>query len=194
MSEMITIDTGSNTLQSENIEPLMIHDDNLPLLHQSIPEFTGQLPNPSVTRLIRQLTLTRKMYAGLGLSANQCNIAERIFVIGTDSFDLTCINPKVIDASPDLQKGREGCLSYPGMYLNVSRASWIVAEFMDENGEVKQMKLDGLTARCYLHELDHMNGITFTEHVGPVALQFAKEKQKKVLKKFERRFKNGVHV
>ena len=68
MSEMITIDTGSNTLQSENIEPLMIHDDNLPLLHQSIPEFTGQLPNPSVTRLIRQLTLTRKMYAGLGLS------------------------------------------------------------------------------------------------------------------------------
>jgi peptide deformylase len=73
--------------------------------------------------------------------------------------------------------------------LKVERPLWIVAEFTDETGETKQMRLDGVTAKCFLHELDHMNGIRFTDKVKPVALQIARDKQKKLIKKVMRRTK-----
>ncbi len=83
-------------------------------------------------------------------------------------------------------KESEGCLSYPGLYLKLDRPASIDVEFTDENGAVRQMRLDGVSARCFLHELDHMNGIRMTEQVGPVALQMARRKQEKIIKKIVR--------
>jgi len=131
-----------------------------------------------------------KLYAGLGLSANQCGVAERMFVIGTDDFQLVCINPKVIDQGPAV-KDKEGCLSFPGLFLNLERPSWIEAEFTDEFGEVKQVKLHGLSARCFLHELDHLNGIRYTNYAKPLALKMARQKANKIVKKIIRSHKNG---
>lgn len=190
MSDILTIDTSSGTIQPENLDPLHLYDDNLPLLRERMPEYTGVLPNIEMTTLVKRMRMTMKRFAGIGLSANQCNVKERVFLIGTDDFQLVCINPKVVDMSEELKKDNEGCLSYPALFLKIDRPQWIMAEFTTETGETKQMKLEGLTARCYLHELDHMNGIRFVDRVGPVALKLAKQKQEKVTKQFLRMRKN----
>jgi peptide deformylase len=183
MSDTLIIDTGSSSIVEEKIEPLPLYDDNYPMLSMVMPEYNQKLPNVKMTTIVKSLKMTMKLYGGIGLSANQCGIKERVFIIGTDYFQLACINPKVISMSEDLQKENEGCLSFPGLYLRVDRPSSIDVEFTTENGEVKQMHLEGLTARCFLHELDHMNGIKFTSHVKPLSLQMAKKKQQKVMKK-----------
>jgi peptide deformylase len=71
----------------------------------------------------------------------------------------------------------------------LSRPKWVDVEFTDENGETKQTRLEGLTARCFLHELDHLNGVKFDSYVGPASIQQAKRKQEKLIKKIVRRKK-----
>jgi peptide deformylase len=187
MSDILTINTSENTIQQQRIDPLPLFDDNHPMLSVSIPEYDiNALPNGSMTNLISRLKMTMKLYGGIGLSANQCGILERVFVIGTDDFTIACINPKVITQSEEMIKDNEGCLSFPGMYLKLNRPKTIQVEFYDENGTLQRTTLDGLTARCYLHELDHMNGIKFTDHAGPVAVRLAKQRQTKMFKRIAR--------
>jgi peptide deformylase len=185
MSEILTIDTTAGLQTAEKIEPLRIYGEEFSMLGQRIPEYTGGFPAPAMVTLAKRLKMTMKLYAGLGLSANQCGVAERMFVIGTEEFQLVCINPKVIDKGPDV-KDKEGCLSFPGLFLNVDRPSWIEVEFTDENGNVNQVKLHGLSARCFLHELDHLDGIRYTEHIKPLALKMARQKANKLVKKIIR--------
>jgi peptide deformylase len=73
--------------------------------------------------------------------------------------------------------------------LSIPRPKWIEVEFTNENGERKQTRLEGLTARCFLHELEHLNGVKFTSHVGSVAMAQAKRKQEKLIKRIVRRRK-----
>ena len=190
MSEILTIDTESNIIKNEILNPLPIHDDRHPMLHHAIPEYdTTLLPNDRMSNLIKQLKMTMKLYGGIGLSANQCGIQERVFIIGHEDFFMSCINPKVIDFGQESVKDNEGCLSYPGLYLKIERPKSIIVEFTTESGEVKQMSLDGITARCFLHELDHMNGKVFTDLVGKTSLMLAKQKQNKIMKKMIRNHK-----
>jgi peptide deformylase len=192
MSDILTIDTAvaAGLKQPEpQVDPLQVFDDRLPMLSVPIPEFTGSLPNSSMTHLVKRMKMTMKLYSGLGLAANQCGIKERVFVIGTDQFQMACINPKVLAVSDEIVKENEGCLSFPAFFLSLPRPKWVDVEFTDENGETKQTRLDGLTARCFLHELDHLNGVKFTSYVGAVAMQQAKRKQEKLIKKIVRRKK-----
>jgi peptide deformylase len=189
MSETLVIDTGaslSTSTQQLKVEPLPLYDENHPMLKQPIPEYKYDLPNPLMEMLVKRLKMTMKLYGGIGLSANQCGVFHRVFIIGTDHFQIACINPKIIASSETKVKESEGCLSYPGLYVKIDRPSWIDVEFKDESGTLKQMRLDGVTARCFEHELDHMNGIRMVDHVGPVALQMAKKKQEKMIKKIIR--------
>ena len=192
MSDILTIDTavaaGIKTAD-DKIEPLQVHDDTFHMLSVPISEFLGVLPNPSMTKLVRRLKMTMKLYSGLGLAANQCAVKERVFVIGTDQFQMACINPKVLESSEEIVKDTEGCLSFPAFFLSIPRPKWVDVEFTDENGQRKQTRLDGLTARCFLHELEHLNGVKFTSHVGSVAMLQAKRKQEKLIKKIVRRRK-----
>jgi len=190
MSEVITIDTGSGIIKEEKVELLPVFSDNLPMLSEPIPEYVHALPNPQMTKLVQQLKLTMKEYSGLGLAANQCGIFQRVFVIGTDQFQIACINPKIISASAEVEKTPEGCLSFPALTLKIERPKSIDVEFTTENGEVKQMRLDGLTARCFQHELDHLNGIKFTKHVGETTMLLARQRQAKMMKKFRKYEKN----
>ena len=83
MSDVIKIDTGANLFGTETIvEPLPLYDDHHPMLNVKMPEHTSPLPNVQMTKLVKRLKLTKKMYGGIGLSANQCGIAQRVFVIG----------------------------------------------------------------------------------------------------------------
>ena len=190
MNDILKIDTGLGIVE-EPINRLPLYEGDYPLLYDEVPEYKSSLPNSNMTTLIKRLQLTRKLYGGIGLSANQCGVYERVFVIGTDDFQMACINPKVISVSDDFVKIDEGCLSYPALYLKIARPSWIMASFYNENGEKVDMKMEGLTSRCFQHELDHMNGVRFIEHVGPVSLRLAKQKQDKIIKTITRKRKHG---
>lgn len=189
MSDIFTIDTEEGIVKEkeEVVEPLSLFDESHPMLLQRIPEYdVTRLPNPVLGKLIKRLKMTMKLHGGIGLSANQCGVFERVFVLGANDAIWACINPKIINASPDLIRDKEGCLSFPGLALGVERHSWVEAEFINEECKVVQMRFEGLTARCFQHELDHMNGIKFTSKVKPLALQMAKKQQQKLIKKIMR--------
>lgn len=190
MSEVLTFNTETDVIQSKKIEPLPVYTDDHFMLKQKMPVITDPIPNPLMTTLVQRLKMTMKLYAGLGLSANQCGVQQRVFVMHFGEGIITCINPEVSEMSDEIDKGKEGCLSFPGMYLTIPRNQWIMAEFTNENGIRMRARMEGIEARCFLHELDHMNGVKFTDHVGPVAIRLAKEKALKTIKKIQRKMKN----
>lgn len=183
MTETLKINTGTGLISEDKVEALPIFGDNHPTLSEVVPEFTGQLPNAEMSAFIRSMKFTRKAYAGVGLAANQCGYLQRLFVLGHEDFDMVCINPKIISASADLVKDNEGCLSFPALYVKIDRPSWLEVEFLNEEGKLIRTRLEGLTARCFAHELDHLNGIKFTSHVGALTLKMAQQKAEKRIKK-----------
>ena len=107
-------------------------------------------------------------YNGVGLSANQIGIEERVFVMISDmetQETITCFNPKIIKESKELVIMEEGCLSYPELFLDISRPSNIIVKYEDEGKNIIKIKLNGFIARVFQHEYDHMEGIDFTERV-----------------------------
>lgn len=192
--EVLVINTDNVVKQTEIVEPLPLYGEGFEMLDDEIPLYTDPLPNPVMNKLIERLKLTMKLYGGIGLSANQCGVYQRVFVLGHGDFQLVCINPKVLEVSEETIKSDEGCLSYPGLFVKIERPAAIKVEFMTETGEVKQMTLEGLTARCFLHEVEHMNGRRFLQHVKPVAMRLARQKQIKRVKKVTRAQKNALHV
>ncbi len=192
--ELLVIDTSKAVTQNEIVEPLPLYGEGFEMLYKSIPEYTDVLPNPLMNKLVQRLKLTMKLYNGIGLSANQCGVCQRVFVIGHGDYQLVCINPKITHVSEQIEKSNEGCLSYPALFVKIERPLAINVEFTTETGENKQLKLEGLTARCFMHELEHMNGQSFIQHVKPVALSVARDKQKKRIKKVTRAQKNGIRI
>lgn len=187
MSEVLSINTEEGIFKEEIIEPFALLNEHHPILKQPIPEYTGILPSTPMDVLVKRLKMTMKLYGGLGISANQCGVQSRMFVIGTDDFSLACINPKVINQSEETVKENEGCLTYAGLFLKVERPQWVEVEFTKPSGETVQQRLEGITARCFLHELDHMNGVRFVDRVGPATLNVARRKQEKLVKKIVRK-------
>jgi peptide deformylase len=120
---------------------------------------------------------------GLGLSANQVGLPHRVCAINMGDQIWTMFNPVIIDSSLVPTKFQEGCLSYPGLYLKLDRPDHIKVRFQATNGEFLEQEFDGLTAVCVQHELDHLDGVLFTEKVSPIKLDQAKRKVKKNLKK-----------
>ena len=187
MSDTLIIDTGVGLSEPVVVEPLPLYDENYYMLTQAMPEHNvNMLPNPVVTKFVRRLQLTMSKYNGIGLSANQCGIQERVFVMAGD---FVCINPKIVGHSAEVEKLKEGCLSYPGLFVTIPRYKWVDVEYYDENGKLHNNHFEGVTAQCFQHELDHMNGITFVSRAGKVSLQLAREKQKKLIKKVKRMVK-----
>ena len=190
MTKEFIIDTGTAVAAAKNITPLPLYDENHPMLKQPIPEFDAyKLPSPLTTKLIKRMKMTMKLHNGLGLSANQCGVFERLFVIGSGDNVWACINPEILASSDDIVKDKEGCLSFPGLSVTIDRPSWVEVQYFEENGKQVKKRFEGLTARCFQHELDHMNGIRMIDRVKPLALQMARDKQKKLIKKISRLYK-----
>jgi peptide deformylase len=186
--DILTINTNSPTkIVEEVISILPILAEGHPKLSQVMPEFhITQIMQPEIQKFIRQMRKTQAAYNGLGLSANQVGIGFRMFVIGDG---IVCFNPKIVATHGETIRKAEGCLSFPGLYLNVPRYGSIDVEYYDENANLVSTHFDGLTAQVYQHELDHMNGVVYTQHVKPVAMQLARKRQAKVIKKHVRRNK-----
>ena len=116
--------------------------------------------------------MLQSMYAakGIGLAAPQIGINKELLVIDVNFEDsaadpLILINPEITDYGTTLNSYEEGCLSIPGVYLNVVRPSTIKLRFRDDMGRPRKMKADGLLARCIQHEMDHLNGVLFVDRV-----------------------------
>ena len=116
--------------------------------------------------------MLQSMYAakGIGLAAPQIGINQELIVIDVNFEDsaaepLILINPEISAYGTTLNSYEEGCLSIPGVYLNVVRPSTIKLKFRDEMGRPRKMKADGLLARCIQHEMDHLNGVLFVDRV-----------------------------
>jgi peptide deformylase len=188
IDDIITINTDNNTI-NEKILPYNILDLKSSILKRIIPEYTGSLPNSNITNIAARLKMTMKLFGGVGLSANQCGISERLFIIGADDFYLTCINPKIIASDNTKVKQKEGCLSAPGIFINIARSPWVDVEYLDLSGNINSIKLTGVTARIFQHELEHLDGKSFLDYAGPVAIKLAEKRKDLLYKKITRRKK-----
>ena len=191
--DFLVIDTGAKSptkVVEEQILPLPILTEGNPSLKIPVEEFDiTQITQPEIQKFIKQLKLTMKTYNGVGLSANQCGFKFRMFVIGTDQFQMTCINPRIIDVDGEPKLMREGCLSYPALFVSVPRYEGVLVEYYNENSEKKELWLRGITAQCFQHELEHLDGKVFLERVKPLAMQMARKRQTKLIKKIVRHSK-----
>tara|TARA_A100000164_G_C21800169_1_gene720250 strand:+ start:292 stop:813 length:522 start_codon:yes stop_codon:yes gene_type:complete len=154
-----------------------------PLLRIKLSECSSDLDREKVEG---QLIDSMKHYQGIGLSANQVGIMERVFVMYSDVKKgeiISCFNPKIITQSDTEIVIDEGCLSYPGLWLKVKRPDGIEVEYEDKNGELQSKAMFGLECRIFLHEYDHMEGTDFTKKVSKIKLDRAKKRQSKMLKK-----------
>lgn len=138
------------------------------------------------TELVQELFATLVEYGGVGLAAPQCRVLKNIFVMGNFKKMSACINPIVVTTSNESIVETEGCLSFPGLWLKVKRPTAITVRYQNIEGEVVEEELDGLAARVFLHEYDHLFGVTFDNRVGDLSLKMAREKRKKSLKKLSR--------
>jgi len=132
--------------------------------------------------------LTRKMIdlGGIGLSANQLGLNYRVFVMGIDGHSTAVFNPEILEHIGEPETFKEGCLSYPGIFMQIKRPPNIRARWQNAKGEVREDLFTGLTARVFQHEFDHMEGTDFTVGVSPLKLKLAKEKYQKKKKKLIR--------
>lgn len=102
---------------------------------------------------------------GIGLAANQAGIDARLFVMFVDREAFHCFNPEIITVGLEQESIREGCLSFPGETCEVTRPKTILARFANARGQYQEREFTGMAARCFQHELDHLNGITMHERL-----------------------------
>ena len=113
---------------------------------------------------------------GIGLAAQQVGLTKRVFAIKLKNGNmLAMFNPKSKSTSAKEHSADEGCLSFPDLWLNVNRPISVEAEYFDKCGNQCTMTLEGIDARCFLHELDHLNGVVFTSKVTPMQLLLAQK-------------------
>ncbi len=120
--------------------------------------------------LVRQMLQTMYSEDGIGLAAPQVAVNKQLLVVDGDPENaatppLVLINPKITRYSDELAKGQEGCLSIPGVYLDVVRPEAIEVSFKDETGRPRKLKVNDLVARVIQHEMDHLNGVMFVDRV-----------------------------
>ena len=145
----------------------------------------------TVDGAIRQLVddMTDSMYEaeGIGLAAVQIGVPKRVIVIDLDQKDgnrnpVAFINPRIVWASEEMAVFEEGCLSVPEIWDDVERPAKIRAEYLDRNGDKQVLEAEGLLATCLQHEMDHLNGVLFIDHLSRLKRSMAIKKLTKAKK------------
>ncbi len=139
-------------------------------------------------RLIQDMFDTMHEASGIGLAANQIGELKRILVVdisdmesGKGTKPLAIINPEIIDEEGEWEM-EEGCLSIPDIREKVTRSEKITVKYYDVNMKKVELEADGLLARVILHELDHLNGVLFTDHLTSTKKTLLRPKLKKIMK------------
>ena len=134
---------------------------------------------------------TMKKYGGIGLSANQVGLPFNMFVLGDHpevekNLKMTCFNPIIISSSVEEEVMKEGCLTFPFVFLNITRPRKVVVKYEDENGDLKEGSLDGMISRVFQHEYDHMLGKTFVDGISKMKLDMAYKKAQKQMNRYRK--------
>ena len=130
------------------------------LLTTKLELFDFLNPPTDPVQLAKDLTETMLHQNGFGLSSNQVGLPYRVFVIKANPI-LACFNPRIVDTSSEQIYLEEGCLTFPNYYVKVQRPKKIKVRYTYPNGQTVTQIYDGMTARIFQHELDHLNGVLF---------------------------------
>ncbi len=160
------------------IKPLIILPD--PLLRQVSKPV--ERVDSDIQRLADDMLETMYDAPGIGLAAIQIGVARRMLVIdvareGEEKQPLVFINPEIVSSSDERSVYEEGCLSIPDYYAEVERPATVGVRYLDRDGKEQTMEADSLLATCLQHEIDHLNGVLFIDHISRL-------KREMVIKKF----------
>lgn len=143
-------------------------------------------PVDTVNREIHALMdeMAEAMYhdGGVGLAAPQVGILRRIIVLDIGEGLQYYINPEIIDSGSEKVTVEEGCLSLPGIHVDVTRPDQVTVKAMIPSGKTVEMKAEGLLARVFQHEIDHLNGVLLIDHASSIQRTLLKTKLKKLEK------------
>lgn len=140
-----------------------------------------------VRKLLDDMVETMYDAKGIGLAAPQVGVLERIVVIDVHEKDeprnpIRLVNPEIIWESPERSVYEEGCLSVPEQYADVTRPKAVRLRYADENGEIREIDADGVLATCVQHELDHLEGTLFVDHLSMLKRNMILRKVQKMQK------------
>ncbi|MGF1447057.1 MAG: peptide deformylase [Pikeienuella sp.] len=165
------------------LRQIIIHPDpRLKTVSDPVAEVDGAL-----AALIDDMLDTMYHAPGIGLAAPQLGIKTRLVVMDTANVEegekprpMALINPEILSGSDETKTYREGCLSLPDIYEDVTRPAEVRVRFVNRAGEVEELDFDGLDAVCVQHEIDHLDGKLFIDYLGPIKRQLITQKMKKL--------------
>ena len=171
---------GDLTLRKLDLLP-----EDHPVLHQEPLTWIFDPPQAD-PKLMYEIMLENMVYHhGLGLSANQIGMPVKVFAMRIDESDnaIVCFNPEIQKESEEMVMMSEGCLSFPSLYLKKRRPKELSVSYQNIDGNFIGAHFEGLAARVFHHEMDHMVGKTFLDGVSKIVLQSARRKQKTLIRK-----------
>ncbi len=174
--------------------PIVIAPDpRLKQKSEAVSEIT-----PQIHELMDDMLDTMYASNGIGLAAVQVGVLKRIIVVDTEwdspryreeggirgndtgkGNPIRMINPEIIESSPEQRSYNEGCLSFPGQYSEVERPDTVTVRYTDEHGKPQTLHAEGLLATCIQHEIDHMDGVVFVDHISRLKRDMILKKLKK---------------
>ena len=160
-------------------------DPRLKLISEPVAEVDSAL-----MRFMNDMLETMKDSGGIGLAAIQVGVPKRVAVVdldpgGPNSKPIYLVNPRVVEASNEVATYHEGCLSVPEIWDDVKRPTRVKVEYTDEKGRPQTIEADGLLATCLQHEIDHINGRLFIDHLSKLKRSIALRKSAKLKRKGE---------
>jgi peptide deformylase len=153
-----------------------------PVLRQQSTELPGV--TDEMRQFIDDLFETMDAAGGVGLAANQVGVALRVAVVDAEGTRFAMVNPVVVQREGSATQ-EEGCLSIPDIFGDVTRPERVVLEALDREGQPFRLEAAGLTARAIQHEIDHLDGVLFLDHLGPI-------RRKMLLAKWKKEHKNDA--
>ncbi|MGL4438285.1 MAG: peptide deformylase [Bosea sp. (in: a-proteobacteria)] len=169
------------------IRPIVIlPDPKLKLVSEPVASIT-----PEIRQLAADMLDTMYDAPGIGIAAIQIGVAKRVVTIDLAKEDeakrpIVFINPEIIAESEDIGVYEEGCLSIPEFYEEVERPAAVKVRYMDLDGKTLEIEADGLMATCIQHEIDHLDGILFIDHISKLKRDRCVKKFAKLAKERER--------
>jgi peptide deformylase len=166
-------------------EIVILPDKQLRLVSEPVGKIT-----PEIKKLVSDMFETMYDAPGIGLAAIQIGVAQRVVTMDLakkeeDAEPLVFINPEIVWSSEELGVYEEGCLSIPEYYEEVERPAQVRVKYLDLDGKEQVIEADGLLATCLQHEIDHLNGVLFIDHISKLKRDRVTKKFAKVAKRAE---------
>jgi len=163
--------------------PLVIAPDE----RLNVPSTKVDVVDDAIRKLLSDMLDTMYANDGIGLAAVQVGVHKRCIVMDIAVRDggkepIKLVNPEIVKKSEDISVYQEGCLSFPDQYSDVERPEAVSVRYLDENGVEKTMEADGILATCIQHEIDHINGVVFVDHISSLKRDMILRRLKKAKK------------